>query len=478
MAKVFKIKHKKKDGTEFFSKNYYFKIKDGEVRKNFNTGTANKKEAEKIAAQYEEQNMIFPSPTPVGFISLAEFIKKNGWTDPKTNPKRKAALISNKNYGITQATKIASTFNHLLNKEEILDEWKEFIEENEMLDSSRFEHFTDFLFNKNAPELSKTNAREFVFFLDEYLKSYNKTALRSNKQYFVPNLRMCKIAFKAFYTFTVKEDILPNNVFANIPMSAPNKKTEIKDFFSKGDLRRMFYDEEALKTDEEFFHSPYYRFLKFLALSGMRSGEVRALRYKQFNKDNPNILTVNAAFKTNSRDRRDIGLPKWDKVRVIYLCDSALETVGEIGKDTDFVFTDKDGKPLRAEGIGKAFDKYLKKVDKRMREGGRSFLKDDKRFTPHTLRGSLNTMLINYAGRYEGRVVPLDSFWVQYYFGWTNTVLTEVQRRHYSAIDVFSLFLVANAIEREFSGSGMKFVPVDPDRGERKKIPNKGFKLE
>lgn len=473
MAKVFKIKQKDRNGEYYKSKNYYFKAKIGKTRKNINTNTSNKREAEKIAAQYE-QDQILPSFTIATSNSLAQIIKDNGWTDWETNPKKIEAKKENKNYGITQAKKIASTFNYLLDKKDVLDDWEKFIKENRLLKTARFEYFTDFLFNLNASELSKTNASEFTTFLKEYTSSLKERRLRSDNLYFVPNYRMCVIAFRAFFTYSVKKDILQKNIFKEEQIPKPNQKTEyFRNYFSMDELRILFDDEFAKSIDEKFYNSPYFRFLKFLALTGMRSGEARALRYKQFHKKNKNVLNINSAFKTNDTDEKNIGLPKWGKLRSIYLCDSALETVGEFKEDDDFVFAFEDGTPLRAERISVVFNNYLKKVEERYNKYDETFI-DGRKITPHSLRRGLNSILLGY----KSGDVYLREYWIQLYFGWTNTVLTTVQKNSYTIPTVLSVFYVADAIERKFTGNRMIInLEVDEEKG-RRKISNKVMRLE
>lgn len=442
MAKVFKRKYRNGE----FSSTYFFKATIDGKRRNFNTESANRKEAERIAKYYETHNVLIQAKLtkPDTVVSV---IEETGWMIPSQNPKLKVATTEGRNYGLTQAKNIASAFNHMFNKIEDLGEWRRWIHKNKILRSSSFLDYETFI-SKPAHQLTHQDAINFISFLEEYTSYLKENPLNKNHKYFMRQNKMNIVALKAFYTHTVdvlNDKRVPVNIFAGrrIPL---NKSPKTKNFFDMEQLKIIFNDDFANFIIKDFADSHIYKALKFSALTGMRSGEVRALHYSQFNRRIPNILTINKAFKENVVKKDNIGLPKWDKTRVIYLCDSALELVGEIPSYDDFVFKSHTGRAIPSGGYIRMFRFYLDLIERAYNDKGISFL-GGKTYSPHSLRGGLNSFLLG-----SGEV---KTHLIQDYFGWTKKDLTQVQKNHYTKFAHLDSFKVARAIEKGFSGRDM-----------------------
>lgn len=270
-------------------------------------------------------------------------------------------------------------------------------------------------------------------------------------KFFMRQNRMNLIALKSFYTHTVdvlKDKRVPENIFVGrrIPKTIHPVK---KDFLEMKFLKVIFENEFANNIEKGFADNHVFRALKFCALTGMRSAEVRALKFNQFDTACKNILNINQAFKANTIKKHDIGKPKWDKTRSIYICDSALETVGEVGYSRyNFVFASNTGNPISASHFISMMKRYLRMIDIFYYENYGEYFFGENTYTPHSLRGGLNSYLLSTG--------ELGTHLIQHYFGWTKKSLTTVQEKHYTKISPIETFKVAKAIEKGFSGRIME----------------------
>lgn len=456
MAKVYKRKYKSGN----LSETYFFRATVEGKRITKNTGTTNKRIAEKIARDFQETGVLQKSNiyTPHSIVSL---IEKKGWMNPLQNPKLKSERGANRNYGNTQARNIASAFNHMFNKLEYMTEFETFIRRQRILKYSTFEDWKNFL-TKPAHTLNHQDAINFISFLTEYTAYLKENPMNKNHKFFMRQNKINIVALKSFFTYTVdviKDKNLPENIFSGraIPV---NKKPEVRDFPTMEQLKEIFDDELANFAITGFHTHHVYRALKFSALTGLRSGEVRALHYSQFDIKNPNILTVNKAFKDNIVKKGEIGKPKWDKVRTIYICDSALECVGEIDRGKNLVFSNSGGGGISVSLYRNLFRKYLWRVE-RIFDGYGKTLLEGKNITPHSLRGGLNSYLLSKG--------TIGAHLIQDYFGWTKEALTEVQKKHYTTYTNTDSFKVAYEIEKGFSEKEMKMFEEENMFGEYKK---------
>lgn len=152
-----------------------------------------------------------------------------------------------------------------------------------------------------------------------------------------------------------------------------------------------------------------------------------------------------------------MGLPKWDKVRTIILCDSASACLGQRGLPESFVFQ----LPNKCNAIGsnryiKIFSLFIGLIESKYAVASKKTGKplsftNSKNYTPHCFRGSINSLLLNRA--------ILNESSLQQYLGWTKNILTTVQNVHYTKFDENAMWNIANEIEKLFSGREMAWKP-------------------
>lgn len=462
MAEVYQMKYKNKDGSYALSQNYYFKgVVDGK-RKNINTHCANKRDAERFVKKWEgntaddteKLDLLSSASRFTVSGSVVELIRETGWMEPARNPKFLKAKVEEKNYGLVQAKKIASAFQHMFDKMDYFTEWETFIRRNNILKTANISYYEKFV-NTNVKELTKEDAIHFIIFLKEYTDWEKKVHLEANSKHFLCQHKINLVALKSFFTYSVEINLLSNNIFHKIRIPS-NVKEEHKNFFEMEQLKVLFNDDFARYIDEEFYNSSHFRALKFAALTGMRSGEVRALRFRQFNKKNPHILVVDSAFKENVIKKESIDKPKWEKVRTIYLCTSAMECVGEIGRDNEFVFATKKGTAIGAGRYIKELEKYLDKAERAYLNNFKKSLLNNMKYTPHSFRGTLNSYLLS--------ISTVGEHLIQEYFGWTKKALTPVQRKYYTAYNDNEAFKIAKYIELGFSGRTMELPKIEDQK--------------
>jgi len=380
--------------------------------------------------------------------TITDVLRREGWLIAGTNPKLKKSRLEEKNYGIAQAKKIADALNHIFVEIEDLNKFESFLRKNEILRDARFDDFVNFL-AKPFYDLSKRDADKFLNFLYEFAEWEKKNNRKAKDEYFICQNRMNLIALKSFFSFCFERDIVDRNILAGIKIPVNQNRTP-KNLFSLKQLREMFNDRMVKSIDTVFASSPEYRALKFAGLSGMRSSEVRALRWKQISHDN-HVVEINSAFKIDSTKRNAIGKPKWEKTRTIVVCDSAVECLGMRGNPESFVFHLKGGGAIGSSKYIKSLETFLDKLDRAYIHFNQPPFTLGKHYTPHSFRGSLNSLLLSGG--------TINEAIVQEYLGWTKTALTQVQRVHYTKFKLEGLFKVANEIEKLFSGKEMEWRP-------------------
>ncbi len=169
-----------------------------------------------------------------------------------------------------------------------------------------------------------------------------------------------------------------------------------------------------------------WAFFTILATTGMRRSELLALESDQI-KDG--VLTINRALKSIYKD--DIGLPKWDIVRVIPLSKITQYAISCIDPD-------KDGRYFHNNRRW-ADDSFI-----RMKLAACSVLHDDTAaimsLTPHILRHSLNTNLL---------AAETSPVLVAYYLAWAHQTLIDMQER-YTHLQAMKLSAVSDGIDKMF----------------------------
>lgn len=118
-----------------------------------------------------------------------------------------------------------------------------------------------------------------------------------------------------------------------------------------------------------------WRVFRFAALTGMRCSEILGLHWRQLEG---NILHVDFAFKG-----KESGRPKWQKTRDIILAQPALELIA--GPGEGLVFCYADGSRLGETWWRQHFEAGV---------DGAGIICGRRNLTPHSLRHSLNTHLL------------------------------------------------------------------------------------
>lgn len=152
----------------------------------------------------------------------------------------------------------------------------------------------------------------------------------------------------------------------------------------------IFTQEEikALFESDEFWTDRYdYTCFLLAATTGMRKGEILALRWKHVNWDE-SFLNIQEAWK----NRTELGPPKWDSIRVVPLPEKGVEALKRIHDESlrclpeDMVFCYDDGKRLGDTWWQKRFRKAMKKAE---------IDHDSRNLKPHSFRHTINTILRN-----------------------------------------------------------------------------------
>jgi len=154
--------------------------------------------------------------------------------------------------------------------------------------------------------------------------------------------------------------------------------------FTLAELDKLF-PPESLGPWKELLD---YTCFLLAATTGMRRGEILALRWKDVDFNN-GVIRITTAWK----DRAEVGLPKWNKVRVtpiLLFRKRALSRLKELklqssrSEPDNLVFCYTDGTRLGNTWWGKRFMRAMEKagIDYRSRN-----------LHPHSFRHSLNTIL-------------------------------------------------------------------------------------
>jgi len=453
---VFKGSHRQRSGEIVSDKQYSFRVQYQGKRKTIKTEFKNKKKAQ------EYVDSIFSSETKfekflkeqfgdekIDYIqedltsneqqeTVLEVLKRQGWLNWETNPKRLSHLRQQKNYGSRQAKKLAFALNHMF------------------VDSKKYSWFSE----ENLRSIKREDAQRLSSEL--WRNRTHRGAICENSielKDVQGDYHINIIALKTFFTYCYSElAIIESNPFQ--PIKIPKQRQSIKKyFFSQQELRMMFNKshlesfefsepKEAEKW-EDFLQNDYLKSFFFTALTGLRSGEVRALRTGQIRNDI--VLEINRAFKENTTKESDVDTPKWGKERTIVLCDSAYGIIKKRMRkeDNGYIFTNSIGKAINASDWNKKFKYFISVLYK-------FNLLLHTNYTPHCFRGTLNSILLK-------ENIVSESL-IRSYLGWTsNNPLSVVQDQHYTGFSDSDLKKVAEGIELIFSGKEMKFELIGED---------------
>jgi integrase len=437
---VFKLSFKRANGERGESKNYYFYHN----RKKVNTGIQNKRDAlayaEKFLAEQEVKTITKQKQAiknnPDG-TTLLEKLKEDGWIAFDENDKCQywknpkyimAQTSSEVSYGVQQAKQVGSVLKRV------------FITNNDALGRIAYNKIT------------KTDALAFRERLAKYNDIPNATKNEAMK------------AVRAIYTFWNYDETITFNPFRKSKSfhDFPKTTQDKRDVFSSAELQTIFNKELMKKLYPkdaewlEFLESDYYKSYLFCALTGLRSAEARCLIPSQIKDER--ILTVDRAFKEKNTKKSSIGLPKCDKTRVVLLCDSAYEIIAdrlEEDEPNKYIFRNKRGtNAIEASRWNKNFSYFMKQLQAKYPSvfGG-------KYYTPHCLRKTLNTLLVNKYGCNPNLVID--------YLGWGENIVksnySKIQKLHYTFTKAEHLIVVAQAIERMYSGREMLWMIMNKE---------------
>ncbi|OQA43912.1 MAG: site-specific tyrosine recombinase XerC [Spirochaetes bacterium ADurb.Bin315] len=448
---VYKVRHSQRNGESVEDKEYSFRISYQGKRRVVKTGFAQKRKAQEHVASIYASEQKFSNLINELFIqspidkepqlsdsnteslgTVKETIITQGWLEVESNPKRMAHLKQEKNYGTNQARKIAYSLKHIF------------------FATDQYSWFA----NKPLIAISRADAQELSNELYRN-RTYRNVLCEGHPDISENNgdYRINIISLKSFFTFYYEElAIIENNPFSKIKIPKSKHAHTQKPIFTELQLRLAFNKDRlnSIEIDDSkekakwntFLSSTYFKAFKFIALTGMRSGEVRALQWKQISNDI--LVTINQAFKENSTDISVIGKPKWDKTRKIILCDSAYEIIKDKSNDAGgFVFQNEKGKPLSAKTWSDKFNYFISVLNKKVFFG-------DSPFTSHSFRATLNTLLIMQANVPESLI--------RKYLGWSESPsLSAVQEKHYTSFSEVDTLKIAEGIERIYSGRPMSY---------------------
>ncbi len=459
--KVYKISHRQRSGEITEDDFYSFRVQHEGKRKTIKTEFKNKRRAQdhvnaifsseqrfsNLIENYfskQQDNRKEETPKQNNDNSVLSVLSKDGWLNWETNPKLLNHKKQGKNYGSRHAKNISYALNHIF------------------IETDQYAWFS----SKNISSVGRKDAQNLS---DELWKhrTYRGVVCEDDPELkeTIGSYKAHITALKTFFTYCFDVlNITEVNPFHRIVIPKYRKR-KIKPFFSQSQLQMMF-DTEYLKTldsDKQwgtFLESDYYKSFFFNALTGLRSGELRALQWKQL-EDNI-VLNIDRAFKENTTQDKDVDTPKWGKVRTIILCDSAFRIIKDIEPKNagEYIFKNSVGKAIDSSTWKKKFGYFISVLN----DHSVLFQED---YTPHSFRGTLNSLLISQ-GIVSG---PL----IRKYLGWSeNNTLTAVQEHHYTKLVGKDMFTVARGIEELFSGRKMQWEYISKSEKEELKhlLPN------
>ena len=231
--------------------------------------------------------------------------------------------------------------------------------------------------NKNVNEISTEDIRDFIGHLEEKHQYEDSTIKR-------------KIAtLKVFFNFLEDEDIISDSpmrkikrryrIAKRLPKVMPIRDLNrlLKATYREVKTAESMYDEDKtdINLDKQMRAYRNRVILETLFSTGMRIGELVALDIKDINLQERTILIFG----------------KGRKERIIYIsCDEVLVAIKEylafrrkIQTKSPALFLNRDHKRLSIYSIENIFEKYCK------------IAKIKKHYTPHCLRHTMATMLLN-----------------------------------------------------------------------------------
>lgn len=202
--------------------------------------------------------------------------------------------------------------------------------------------------------------------------------------------RKCS-TLRSFYRFLVREDYVGRNPFQNIPL--PRKGQPLPDVMSVGEVKRLLEAPHLMAAEQVVQHrgaagDAYYRYLpwrdtailEILYSTGMRLNELVQLRERDFD-----LLSgfVKVLGKGNKERLCPIGEPASEALqRNLAERDAYWIGIGKSGRATG-IFLNLHGNPLSGRSVERMMKNYL------------AFCQLEHDYTPHTLRHSFATHLLD-----------------------------------------------------------------------------------
>ena len=360
---------------------YYFKYTDSNgQRYKKSTGQLRKSDAQQFIRKFIDQKRSGISPD----ITLRSVIKL--YQDSSTNPKLIQASVTATNYSERYASHIAA-----------------YAKELETVLSKRMKKILD----KPMCEVIRMELKDAAFHI---VKEYGK----SNK-----SVKIYKL-LKSLFGQAADDGIIAMSPAMGLPDI--KYKTKTRTALPAEDIKLI------LSHPEVFPNEKARRLFTVFAMTGMRRSEVLAINPEQLKG---NVLVVDRAFKDDSM--KVVGLPKWDKIRVIPLCETVANVLREAFEE------DPDSEePLRI--TTPTLNTWFKTIRTHALALKLERPEAWKSMTPHVLRHSLNTNL-RLAGVYDVLVAE--------YLSWEHQGMNAVQEG-YTHVYANNLRPVAGKIEKMY----------------------------
>lgn len=388
---------------------WYFKITVRSKRITIPTGTSLKKEAEVYRNAYMEGRII-NGELEDKKKNLGDIISL--FSDISTNPRYRSAEMEGRSYSLGHAKNVARESRHLFDA--LMEAWPKILT-SKISDISRADCF---------------KIRDIVFL--KYGKNH-----------------VSKEAFsklKMVLTYAADIGIIPFSPAEKIPNIKPPQSAPI--YALAPDDAVIIYSMPELFMSKEA-RAQFFVF----ATTGMRRAELGALtvgqisEYNKMEKIGKRIIqrkghSIDIRLAIKDDDWSVVGLPKWDKKRMIPIADTTYNVLAPYleGKGpNDRVFPTMSHHSLIEDFC------YLR--EQIVKTGLISVLSTPEAIedlTPHKLRHSLNTAFVG--------LTSLKTELTQEYMSWRKQEDNNAKmQRHYSHLNISHLIPVADAIEDLFS---------------------------
>ena len=355
-------------------KTYYFKYRVNKRSYQKSTGQSRLRDAQRYIH-------VFIDRVEAGTTNANLGSQLETFSEVDTNPKFREAKVLDGHYGHTHAKHVAITSKHCIDL------------------------------------LQRT------VYYTKPLSLFNKLDVKQIASLIVGAHGQCEKSVKMFkhikmvFNYAQKQGIIPYSVaqgVADIKCQVVRKNNVI----SRSELVRVFTDRSLFPNKASFY------LFNMIAFTGMRRGEALALTKQQIDLEKKTI-TIDRALK----DTGEIGLPKWDKSRVIPICDHLAENLKVFieGLYTDRLFT------VNRKAIStKTYSEWFKKVSREQELG----------ITAHGLRHTIHTQL---------RAMGCPDSLLSTYMAWSKQNQSAIQER-YTDYMVEDLRVVSESIGRLIDG--------------------------